>query len=103
MEQLDHLLEMHESGVLDRRQLLGALLALTFPKRSGRLGPSFSGLASRRGRTITAWVGQMISEAGVDVIPTLWHLTTDVRDEENPAELWHSIQAGSDRFVRVSP
>ena len=42
IEHLDQLLGMHESGVLDRRQLLSALVALTFANRS----------APRRGRTL---------------------------------------------------
>jgi len=52
IEQLDQLLGMHESGVLDRRQLLGALLALTFPKRSTPLPPDSSGPVPWRGRTL---------------------------------------------------
>jgi catechol 2,3-dioxygenase-like lactoylglutathione lyase family enzyme len=51
IEQLDKLLGMHESGVLDRRQLLGALVALTFANRSAAPAPG-RGPAPRRGRTL---------------------------------------------------
>jgi catechol 2,3-dioxygenase-like lactoylglutathione lyase family enzyme len=49
-EQLDQLLGMHENGVLDRRQLLGALVALTFANRS--VLPAPASAAPRRGRTL---------------------------------------------------
>jgi catechol 2,3-dioxygenase-like lactoylglutathione lyase family enzyme len=52
IEQLNQLLGMHESGVLDRRQLLGALVALTFANRSALLAPGLAGAAPRRGRTL---------------------------------------------------
>jgi catechol 2,3-dioxygenase-like lactoylglutathione lyase family enzyme len=51
-EQLDQLLGMHERGVLDRRQLLGALVTLTFANRPTPLAPGPSGPAPRRGRTL---------------------------------------------------
>ena len=52
IEQLDQLLGMHESGALDRRQLLGALVALTFANRPTTLDPGPAGPAPRRGRTL---------------------------------------------------
>lgn len=52
IEQLDQLLGMHESGALDRRQLLGALLSMTLANRAGLLAPDSSGLSPRRGRTV---------------------------------------------------
>lgn len=51
IEQLDQLLGMHESGMLDRRQLLGALVALTFANRSVAPAPG-RGPAPPRGRTL---------------------------------------------------
>jgi catechol 2,3-dioxygenase-like lactoylglutathione lyase family enzyme len=51
IEQLDQLLKMHEDGVLDRRQLLGALLAtLAAPGHPSRFYRTRSVL--RRGRTL---------------------------------------------------
>ena len=51
IEQLEQLLAMHESGVLDRRQLLGALVAtLTSPRHPMR--SDYARSALRRGRTL---------------------------------------------------
>jgi len=51
LEQLEQLLAMHESGVLDRRQLLGALVAtLTSPRHPMR--SDYARSALRRGRTL---------------------------------------------------
>jgi catechol 2,3-dioxygenase-like lactoylglutathione lyase family enzyme len=52
IEQLNQLIGMHESGVLDRRQLLGALVALTVANRSSPLALSPPVPAPRRSRTL---------------------------------------------------
>jgi hypothetical protein len=49
---------------------------------------------------ITAWVGQLTSDGGNDVITTLWQMTTNVPDNEEPRGLWQSVLAGADRFAR---
>lgn len=49
---------------------------------------------------ITAWVGQLTTEGGQDVIRTLWQMTTNVEDANEPSGLWASIYAGADRFSR---
>jgi hypothetical protein len=49
---------------------------------------------------ITAWVGQLVSDGGTDVIETLWHLISDVEDPKEPTGLWRSVLAGTDRFRR---
>jgi hypothetical protein len=49
---------------------------------------------------LTAWVGQMVSENGEDVLETLWQMTTKIPDPGNPSELWESVLAGADRFHR---
>lgn len=49
---------------------------------------------------ITAWVGQLTSENGVDTIKTLWQMTKNVEDANEPTGLWASINAGADEFTR---
>ena len=49
---------------------------------------------------ITAWVGQMVQQAGADAIFTLWHLTMNVPDADEPTGMWQSIVAGTDTFQR---
>ncbi len=51
---------------------------------------------------ITAWVGHLVREDGKDAIETLWQMTTGMQNPEDPSELWESVFAGADRFVRVS-
>lgn len=50
--------------------------------------------------SITAWVGQLISEGGREVIVTLWHMTTNTPESEEPTGIWKSVYAGTDRFHR---
>jgi Avidin family len=50
--------------------------------------------------SLTAWVGQHTKEDGAEVIKTLWHLTQNVEDADEPTGLWHSILAGADEFRR---
>jgi len=49
---------------------------------------------------ITAWVGQLTVENGVDTIKTLWQMTKNVEDANEATGLWASINAGADNFVR---
>jgi len=50
--------------------------------------------------SITAWVGHMVTEGGLDAIETLWHLATNTPNPADPNELWESVLAGADRFIR---
>jgi Avidin family len=50
--------------------------------------------------SITAWVGQMVRQRGKDVIETLWHLTSQVKDPGDAKELWNSVNSGADSFRR---
>ena len=52
---------------------------------------------------ITAWAGQLTVEEGIEKIITKWHMTVDVPDEEEEKELYKSIWAGTDVFVRAKP
>jgi Avidin family len=49
---------------------------------------------------ITAWVGQLVTDNAVDTIKTLWQMTTNVADADEPTGLWASVYAGADNFVR---
>lgn len=51
--------------------------------------------------SITAWAGQHTEvSAGQFEIKTLWHLTKNVTDQNEPEELWSSILAGANTFTR---
>ena len=52
IEQLDQLLGLHESGVLDRRQLVGALVALAFTHQTTPSALAAVAPVPRRGRTL---------------------------------------------------
>lgn len=49
---------------------------------------------------ITSWVGQLVTDNGIETIKTLWQMTTNVPDANEPTELWASIYAGADNFIR---
>jgi Avidin family len=50
--------------------------------------------------SITAWVGHMVLVDGAEQIFTLWQMTKDTQDPEDPTELWESINSGNDTFHR---
>jgi hypothetical protein len=51
--------------------------------------------------SLTAWVGQHTRDRdGNEVIYTLWHLARNVKDEDEPEDLWASILAGANEFRR---
>jgi len=50
--------------------------------------------------SITAWAGHLVKEGGADVIETLWYLPMKTKNPNDPNELWSSMFAGADRFVR---
>lgn len=50
--------------------------------------------------SLTAWVGQHTVENGVETIYTLWHMTKDIADEDEPKQLWAGFLAGANTFVR---
>ncbi|MGB8893201.1 MAG: avidin/streptavidin family protein [Pseudolabrys sp.] len=52
---------------------------------------------------ITAWVGQHTVERGTEEIITQWYMTIDVPDEKEDTDLYKSILAGADVFVRAKP
>ena len=51
--------------------------------------------------SLTAWVGQHTPRKdGTEAIKTLWQLTRNIEDPDEPTGLWHSILAGADEFTR---
>ena len=52
---------------------------------------------------ITAWAGQHTVEEGTEKIITEWYMKVDVPDEKESTELYRSMWAGSDVFVRAKP
>ena len=62
---------------------------ITFSANFGRYG------------SLTSWAGQLTEDAnGSAVLRTLWLLTENVPDAEEPAKLWGSILAGANNFTR---
>ncbi len=49
----------------------------------------------------TAWVGHHVLEDGTESIETLWQLATKLQNPDDPNDLWESVLAGADRFVRA--
>ena len=45
-------------------------------------------------------VGQLTTEAGVEVIKTTWLLSENVADSDEPKRLLGSVLTGYDNFVR---
>lgn len=50
--------------------------------------------------SITSWTGQLTEENGAAKLRTLWHLVTDVPDDNEDDRFWMSTWAGADEFVR---
>jgi hypothetical protein len=52
--------------------------------------------------SLTSWSGQHTNERGTDVIKTMWLLTRNVKDSDEPANLWGAVLTGYDNFM-LSP
>ncbi len=50
--------------------------------------------------SLTSWVGQHTTDGGKEVIKTMWLLSENVPDSEEPKKLWGSVLTGADNFVR---
>lgn len=48
--------------------------------------------------SLTSWTGQMSEDMKGPYIQTLWHLTRDVTDDEEPEDMWGSITSGAATF-----
>lgn len=53
--------------------------------------------------SLTSWVGQHTIEDGKGVIKTMWLLSKNVADLEEPRQIWGSVLTGYDNFVRQKP
>ena len=52
--------------------------------------------------SLTSWAGQHTRDPnGNEVIYTLWHLARNVKDADEPDELWAGILAGANEYRRV--
>lgn len=49
----------------------------------------------------TAWVGHHVQEGRAEAIETLWELAVRLQNPEDSTDLWESVLAGADRFVRA--
>jgi len=51
--------------------------------------------------SLTSWAGQHTEDStGNGQIHTLWHLAKNIKDEDEPANLWAGILAGANIFTR---
>jgi hypothetical protein len=50
--------------------------------------------------SLTSWAGQHTTEGGTEVIKTLWLLARNVKDPDEPANLWGAALTGYDNFQR---
>lgn len=54
--------------------------------------------------SLTAWVGQQTEDdQGNANIVTFWHLTKNIKDNDEPGKLWSTVLTGSDIFKRERP
>lgn len=53
--------------------------------------------------SLTTWTGQAAGAAGAESITTLWHMSVDVPEPNEPKNLWRAIWAGTDTFRRGAP
>jgi hypothetical protein len=52
------------------------------------------------GGSMTAWVGQMVDDQTAPKIKTLWHMVTNLKDDDESELLWMSVFTGADEFHR---
>lgn len=75
----------------------------SFPLRGFVQGDQVSFTVNFKGYgSMTAWVGQITEDADGPYIQTLWHLTRDIDDADEPDDLWSSITAGASTFRPVA-
>ncbi len=51
--------------------------------------------------SLTTWAGQHTIEDGKEKIITMWYLTQNVKDADEPKKLWRGILSGSSVFHRI--
>jgi len=74
---------------------------------TGKLAGTLSGIAlgftvnwTPPFSSVTSWSGLLLTDGNSLAISTLWHLAST---PESEADLWESILAGADFFVRIQP
>ena len=50
--------------------------------------------------SMTTWVGQIVDDEVDPRIKTLWHLVMNEENEEEVTDLWTTVLAGADEFIR---
>lgn len=50
--------------------------------------------------SLTSWAGQHTIEGGVERVMTMWLLARNVKDSDEPADLWGAVLTGSNMFHR---
>ena len=50
--------------------------------------------------SLTSWAGQHTVESGLEIIKTLWLLARNVKDPDEPANLWGAVMTGCNNFTR---
>ena len=50
--------------------------------------------------SLTSWSGQHTVENGAETIKTLWLLARNIKDLDEPAELWGAVMSGYNNFTR---
>jgi hypothetical protein len=105
----------NQMGSTMELRLTGEALSGTYTSASSAAGASITGdLAGFRSGdqiafavkwqgadSLSTWVGQVVTEAGQDVIRTVWHVTMEVDDADEASGIWQSVLTGSDFFTRV--
>jgi hypothetical protein len=59
---------------------------------------AFSVRWPRATRSLMTWVGQVVDDKGAPALKTLWHLVTDIPDEDEELALWATVHTGADTF-----
>jgi hypothetical protein len=85
--------------------LVAASPGTTFSLSGRRAGIDLIAFAVNFGLTgsLGTWAGQHTVERGVEKIVSMWHLTVNVPDDKEDAELLSSVWTGSANFYRNKP
>lgn len=52
--------------------------------------------------SLTSWVGQYTEESGVGILKSMWLLSRNVPDVDEPGKLWGSVLTGYNNFSKVA-
>lgn len=51
--------------------------------------------------SVAAWAGHRVSDEHGERLVTMWHLALPVRHPHRDADVWGSVSAGGDEFIRT--